>query len=149
MIEFTKDHWRLISLSIVLVLLDIFFVKGFFYTLLLFYGLFIKLLLSEFINGKFRKVLAITIWAAFIAIGSLTAYVNWYLPHGPLIDTGDVVCQNDGRGPCGESYIEDTRGLHIPDWAKFLRTSEAGSLIFALAFAGAVASYKREDEVNV
>lgn len=80
------------------------------------------------------------IWALFIVLCASMFYVNHYLPHGPMIDTGDVVCQNDDRGPCGEKYIEDTRRLNIPDWAKFFRTSEAELLIYALAFAGIIAS---------
>jgi hypothetical protein len=38
-----------------------------------------------------------------------------------MYDTGDVVCENDDRGPCAEQYKEDTRALPIPEWAKFLR----------------------------
>jgi hypothetical protein len=86
--------------------------------------------------------LARAIWAVFLIFFATTYYVNHYLPHGPHIDTGDVVCQNDGRGPCGESYIEDTRRLNIPSWAKFLRTSEADLLLLGLALAGVCVSYR-------
>lgn len=66
------------------------------------------------------------------------------MPHGPMIDTGDIVCQNDDRGPCGEKYIEDTRGLDIPNWAKVLRESGV-MLLFGLAFAGICAGRKNDD----
>jgi len=144
MIEFIKKHTGLIILAIALVSFDV-FSKELFFTQLLIYGLFIKLLLSDRLSDKRRKILFVMIWSAFVVIGGLTAYVNWYLPHGPLIDTGDITCANDGRGPCGESYIEDTRGLNIPDWAKFLRTSEAELIILGLALAGILAN-KRPDE---
>ena len=77
-----------------------------------------------------------------VIIFGLTTYVNWYMPHGPMIDTGDVVCRNDDRGPCSEAYIEDTRNLDIPEWAKFLRTSENELLIFGLAFAAVYVSHR-------
>jgi hypothetical protein len=80
------------------------------------------------------------IWLAVISLGGGVYYVNHYLPHGPMYDTGDVVCQNDGRGPCGEEYKEDFRSLDIPQWAKFLKGSEAELLLMGLVFAGCVAS---------
>ncbi len=67
------------------------------------------------------KILARIVWISFFLLAVVTFYVNHYMPHGPLYSTGDIVCQNDGRGPCGESFIEDTRDLDIPEWAKFLR----------------------------
>jgi hypothetical protein len=85
-----------------------------------------------------RRLVEVAVWTAFLLLFSATAYVNWFLPHGPLYDTGDVVCQNDDRGPCTEQYKEDTRQLNIPKWAKFLRTSDAELLIFGLAFAGVI-----------
>ena len=67
-------------------------------------------------------------------------YVNHYLPHGPSYPTGDIVCQNDDRGPCREEYKEDLRGLNIPNWAKFLRGSEGWGLVIGLLIAGGVIS---------
>lgn len=61
------------------------------------------------------------VWLIFVVIMGLTIYVNYSLPHGSSYATGEIVCQNDGRGPCGEQYKEDMRGLDIPEWAKFLR----------------------------
>ncbi len=59
-------------------------------------------------------------WILVISIG-LTIYVNYFMPHGPSYPTGEIVCQNDDRGPCGEEYKEDMRNLNIPNWAKFMR----------------------------
>lgn len=70
---------------------------------------------------KLLHFCAVTIWILFFATFGLTYYVNNYLPHGPSYPTGEIVCQNDDRGPCGEVYKEDMRNLNIPDWAKFLR----------------------------
>jgi hypothetical protein len=80
------------------------------------------------------------IWLAVIGLGGGVYYVNHYLPHGPMYATGDVVCQNDDRGPCGEEYREDFHRLDIPDWAKFFKGSEAELLLMGLVFAGIIAS---------
>jgi hypothetical protein len=80
------------------------------------------------------------IWLAAIGLGGGIYYVNHYLPHGPMYDTGDVACQNDDRGPCGEQYEEDFHRLNIPDWAKFLKGSEAELLLMGLFVAGILAS---------
>lgn len=80
------------------------------------------------------------IWLAAISLGGGIYYVNHYLPHGPMYATGDVVCQNDDRGPCGEEYREDFQGLDVPDWAKFLKGSKAELLLMGFVFAGIIAS---------
>lgn len=71
---------------------------------------------------------------AFALIGiflfALTYYVNHYMPRGNMHPTGDIVCMNDGRGPCGESQIEDLSELDIPDWAKFLRSNLMWTVLF-------------------
>lgn len=91
------------------------------------------------------------LWLVFFVLCGAGYYANHYFPHGPLYDTGEVVCQNDGQTGCGEQYKEDTRNLHVPDWVKFSRTDGAFLLIFGLAFAGMIASsrpaggYKKED----
>ena len=108
------------------------------------YGLVIWFLATKKLPEKVRLGISITIWSAFVIIFGLGYYVNHYMPHGPMIDTGDVVCQNDDRGPCGEKYIEDTRDLNIPSWAKFLRESGTISL-FGLAFAGICAGKKNNE----
>ncbi|KKU88618.1 MAG: hypothetical protein UY16_C0004G0013 [Candidatus Gottesmanbacteria bacterium GW2011_GWA2_47_9] len=78
-------------------------------------------------------------------VGILIYYVNHYLPKGPMIATGDVVCQNDGRGSCGESSVEDVRNLKIPEWAKFFKKSDGMLLFFGLLFGAIVVSAKREE----
>ena len=64
----------------------------------------------------------------------------------PMVPTGDYVCKNDDRGPCGEKYIEDVRDLDIPNWAKFFKKSDGEILLFGLIFAGIVAGvYKNKN----
>lgn len=74
-------------------------------------------------DKKTYNTLGIIVWWIFGISMVLTLYVNYYLPHGPMINTGyDCVEYNDGRSSdCGDQYVEDTRNLNIPDWAKFLR----------------------------
>ncbi len=60
----------------------------------------------------------------------LTYYVNHYMPHGSMHLTGDIVCMNDGRGPCGEERVEDLSKIDIPDWAKFLRSNLIWTMLF-------------------
>jgi hypothetical protein len=67
------------------------------------------------------RLLGLAAWALFFVTGGLTYYVNHYMPHGPSYPTGEIVCENDDRGPCGEEYKEDMRRVPIPEWAKFLR----------------------------
>lgn len=140
--EKCKKHFRLIVIAIISISLDIYW-KEFFFTVLFCYGLLINLFLTDIIKGKLRKILAVTIWTVFIAIFALGFYVNHYLPHGPSYPTGDVVCQNDDRGPCGEQYKEDLRYVNIPNWAKLLRSDEASLLLMGLALAGIILSSKK------
>lgn len=71
---------------------------------------------------SWRKGTAVLIWAAVLVTMAITFYVNHYMPHGRSYPTGDYVCLNDDRGPCGAEYKENMKGLDIPGWAKFLRT---------------------------
>lgn len=139
-----KKHSFLIVLSIILISLDI-LQKGLFFTPLLLYGLLIKFLLSGLVEEKLRKVLMVIIWAAFLTATLLLYLANHNFPRGPMIDTGDVVCQNDDRGPCSEKFIEDTRFLNIPEWAKFFKRSEGELLWLGLLFAGIVVSKKKDE----
>ena len=138
-----KKHSKLIILTIILISLDI-YQKDLFFTIFLLYGLIIKFFLSESMNERLRKVLAIATWTAFLITTFLFYYSNHNFPRGPMIDTGDVVCQNDDRGPCGEKFIEDTRNLNIPEWAKFFKRSEGSLLWMGLLFAGIVISKKKD-----
>jgi len=65
--------------------------------------------------------LGIIVWLILAITIGLTIYVNYSMPHGPSYPTGEIVCQNDDRGPCSEEYVEDMSNLNIPEWAKFLR----------------------------
>ncbi len=129
----------MILLAIILIALD-FYHKELFFSIILAYGLMIKFFLSDALSVKLRKIFAVAIWTFFIVLVGLTVYVNYYLPHGPSYFTGEIVCQNDDRGPCREQYKEDLRNVDIPNWAKFLRKSEGQLLLFGLLFAGIVIS---------
>lgn len=72
-------------------------------------------------NQKTYNTLGIIVWWIFAISFGLTIYINYFMPHGPSYPTGDIVCQNDDRGPCGDEYKEDMSNLNIPDWAKFMR----------------------------
>ena len=73
------------------------------------------------LNRKVSKVICVIAWLVFVMAFGATYYVNFQMPHGPYYPTRDIVCQNEDRGPCGDEYKEDMRGLDIPSWAKFLR----------------------------
>jgi len=139
MIAWLKQKWVWILAAVILVSLDIWH-KELFFSILFAYGLIIKFFLSDYLSPKLRKFFATTIWTSLIVLVGLTVYVNYYMPHGPSYPTGEVVCQNDDRGPCGEEYKEDLRNVDIPNWAKFLRRSEGQLLLFGLLFAGIVIS---------
>ena len=139
-----KQNWGKIILTIIALSLS-FRDSTVSWVILLIYGLLINLILTKSIHKKFLQILKITIWTIFIVVTGLTVYVNYYLPHGPSYPTGDIVCQNDDRGPCGEQYKEDLRELHIPDWAKFLRVAEGQLLWVGLFFAGIVLSSKNKE----
>jgi energy-coupling factor transporter transmembrane protein EcfT len=142
-ISINKKYSGTIILSVILVFLAI-FTKDLFFLVILLYGLFIKLLLSEFITGKLRKVTSGVIWGSFTIFFCLGFYVNYQLPHGPKYPTGEVVCQNDERGPCTEEYKEDMGNLNIPEWAKFIRSSSGMIVIIGLLFAGIASGAKVE-----
>ncbi len=72
-------------------------------------------------NKKYYNHLAKLIWWVTALTFGLVIYVNYFMPHGSFYPTGEIVCQNDGRGPCNEEYKEDMSELDIPNWAKFLR----------------------------
>lgn len=74
-------------------------------------------------DKKTYNILGIIVWWMFSISIALTIYVNKFMPHGPMINTGYDCVEVDDRGhmECGDQYVEDTRNLNIPDWAKFMR----------------------------
>jgi len=78
-------------------------------------------------TSKFSSFLFGSVGAVLIC---LTVYVNYNMPRGPKYYTGEIVCMNDGRGPCGEEMREDLSELDIPLWAKFLRQNLMWTLLF-------------------
>lgn len=145
-VNILKKYSGLIILTVILVSLDIYH-KEFFFTIFLLYGLLIKFFLSDSLGEKLRKILTVMVWTSFLIVTFLFYYSNHHYPRGPMFDTGDVVCQNDGRGPCAEQFIEDPRYLDIPEWAKFFKRSDGQLLWLGLLFAGIVIS-KKKDETN-
>ncbi|MEK7173259.1 MAG: hypothetical protein AAB723_00170 [Patescibacteria group bacterium] len=139
MITWIKQKWLLILVAIILISLDIWH-KEIFFSIFFAYGLMIKFFLSDSLSVKLRKTFAVVIWTVFVVLVGLTVYVNYGMPHGPSYPTGDIVCQNDDKGPCGEEYKEDLQNVDIPNWAKFLRKSEGELLLLGLLFAGIVIS---------
>lgn len=141
--EWIKKNYGIIIFSVVMLALSV-YSKDIFYIWCLLYVLFIKLLLSHFIVGSRRKIINIIIWIFFAVTIVLVFYVNHYLPKGPFYSTGEYVCENDDRGPCHEQYIEDTRDLNIPYWAKILKSNVGLLLIGSLVFAGIISSKDRQ-----
>lgn len=93
-----------------------------------FYGLFgIGLL-----QAKVAKIGAWVFGASTAIALAMTFYVNKTMPRGEMHPTGDIVCMNDGQGPCGEGVWEDVSQLDIPIWAKFLRANFVWSWFFLL-----------------
>ena len=113
-LKMDKGHWSLP---------DLIFAAGF-----TAYGL-------QSLSRRAAKMVSMSIWTLLALVLVLTFYVNHYMPHGPSYPTGDVVCQNDDRGPCGDEYKEDTSHLDIPEWAKFLR-EDFLLVIISLVFSG-------------
>ena len=131
----------LIAIALVLYLRD----HDLFWIVTIVYGIGIYLIISNPISEKIRKTLSVIIWVSFFVVLVLSYYVNYYLPHGPSYPTGEIICQNDDRGPCREQYVEDMRNLNIPDWAKIFRLWGI-PLLMGLAFAGIVVSIKNKEE---
>jgi hypothetical protein len=97
---------------------------------------------------KLARAVSIGVWALFLTFCGTAYYVNYHMPHGPFYDTGDVVCENDDRGPCREQYKEDTRAVPIPQWAKLLRDNFnllfMGLLLAAILFSAEASVDKTE-----
>ncbi|MEX2054025.1 MAG: hypothetical protein WD883_00555 [Candidatus Colwellbacteria bacterium] len=118
-------------------------------------GILIFLIWGFFILKEFERenkiVVREQLWIAarwlngllLMVILILTFYVNWYLPHGPRIYTGDYECPD--YGPCYETYVEDLRNTNIPVWAKFLRReSNSFGLIVGLGILSLLLSKQKE-----
>lgn len=131
---FFKESGGMIFLSIILALLGL-IQKELFFIIVLFYIYLIKFFASDFLGKKARKRISIGIWVACIITFASGYYVNHYLPQGEMYTTGEIVCLNDGRGPCGEEHREDLIGLDNPNWAIFLKEYDT-VLLMALVLAG-------------
>lgn len=145
--NFLKKYKWWIIFGVLAVLVDT-LTRYLFFTIIFSYVLFIKFLLSNFLKEKSRKIIKIIILIILISSSGLTIYVNYYLPHGQMIDTGETeeVCIGDRNCKEVERYVEDTRNLNIPDWAKFLRRY-GNMMFFALFFAFIVSMKKEENNI--
>src|ERR1035437_3136436 len=116
--NFLKKYKWWIIFGVLVILGDILF-KDLLFTIIFSYVLFINFLMSDFIKEKFRGIVVIVLLIALISCLGLTIYVNRYLPHGTMVDTGETeeVCIGDKSCKEVERYVEDTRNLNIPDWA--------------------------------
>lgn len=98
---------------------------------------------------RFWKSISILFGILLLAGIGLTIYVNYSLPHGPSYSTGDVICENEERGPCHEVYKEDLRAVDIPEWAKFIRTDSRWYLLgFLMLFAEIIAITKLQERTE-
>lgn len=91
------------------------------------------------------KKINILLWSLFAMYAIVFFYANHFYPHGSYIYTGELICRNDGRGPCDESYIEDTRKLNVPTWVKEIRTAKGELLIYTLIIFGVYTSVKSKE----
>lgn len=80
------------------------------------------------LSRQISRIVCIIVCMACATTLGATYYVNYYMPHGPSYPTGEILCGD--RGPCGDEYKEDVRGLDIPSWAKFLRENLDLSFMF-------------------
>jgi len=74
-----------------------------------------------------RRVGFVFLIIAIILVG-LMFYVNWYMPKGEMLDMG-----YDDEGNI--RWVEDVRGLNVPDWAKAIKYSEATTSLLIVAMS--------------
>jgi hypothetical protein len=91
------------------------------------------------------RALSFAAWAAVIVLMTQVYDVNHYTPRGPMYDTGNTVCENDGAGPCGEQFKEDISHLNLTDWQRFLKGDSALLLVLAFVLLAVWATYKAND----
>ena len=85
---------------------------------------------SDLTKKYFRSIF----WITVIMLGGLVFYVNWFIPKGPMIETGyEVEAPEAQGGGIAMEYIEDVRELNIPNWAKYIKYRDRGvHLVFIL-----------------
>lgn len=96
---------------------------------------------------KIARIVSIVMWVFLCEALALTYYVNHHMPRGAYYPTGEIVCMNDGRGPCGEAHEEDLSNLDIPEWAKLWRENW-GLVVVGLFLAGVYFSGKAGGREN-
>ncbi|MDD5726298.1 MAG: hypothetical protein PHC53_02700 [Patescibacteria group bacterium] len=81
----------------------------------------------------FQKILQWSVVGVLVSTMAVVFYANWFYPHGNFYPTGDVICENDDRGPCHEQYKEDLRYVSIPKWVKTVRQNQSGAMLLIFA----------------
>jgi len=101
-------------------------------------------------SKKFLSFLTMIIWVMFFVTTILLYCANHYYPKGPIFSTGDYICQNDGRGPCAEEFIEEVKSLNVPNWVKFFKKSGGELLWMGLLFMGIIlpSYYKKQEHLK-
>jgi hypothetical protein len=94
-------------------------------------------------NKKLRRVLAVMVFVSLLVVFGLTYYVNHYLPHGQMYETGDIACQYEDR-LCNLEYKENLANLNIPEWAKFFKNNTWFVLVFILGLMEIALTTKTE-----
>lgn len=101
------------------------------------------------LSKAIAKLASIAMAATLVGALALAFYVNHYMPHGATHATGDIACQSDDRGPCGEERKEDLSQLDIPEWAKFVREYFVGALLLLGSGAAYSLSVSRENRLEI
>lgn len=104
-------------------------------------------------KSKRYNVLRKVTWILCLVTFAFIFYVNWYMPHGPMINSGTEICwdpRGGEGGQCKDEYVEDTRSLNIPLWAKFLRENTDNFLWgFIVLIVFFEYKYKLKDKSNI
>jgi len=96
-----------------------------------------------------KKNIRMIAWITFIVLMGLIIYVNYYMPHGEMIDTGYEIDPPEwsSGGPV-EKYVEDMRELNISNWAKFLRANTTAIFLIGFLVAGSITDLIKREESN-
>jgi len=96
-----------------------------------------------------KKRIRLIAWVVFVVFMGLIIYVNYYMPHGEMIDTGYEIDPPEwSRGGPVEKYVEDMRELNIPGWAKFLRANTTAIFLIGIFVAGSITDLIKREESN-
>ena len=97
-----------------------------------------------------KKIIRSIFWISVIVFTGLVLYVNWFMPKGPMIETGyEVEIPESQGGGITMEYIEDVRELNIPSWAKYIKYRNRGvNIVLTFIIIGALLEDKVKSESN-